>query len=101
VKRIIGHGSSNMLTGYVKDVTRRAPKLQIPIAVAANRVGKKNEFAVKFMLKVHEIPNFARRKNTKNTGESWCLRPQLSIMIPPIAEMANEMIKLSLGPILS
>lgn len=45
-------------------------KLQTPIALAANRVGKKKEFALKLMLNVHETPNLARRKNIKNNVES-------------------------------
>ena len=45
-------------------------KLHTPIAVAANSVGKKYWLAVKLMLKVQEIPNFANRKMTKNRVES-------------------------------
>lgn len=46
------------------EAKRRARKLQIPKAVAANKVGKKKLLAKKLMLKVHETPNFAKRIST-------------------------------------
>lgn len=47
-----------------------APNVQIPIAVEANNVGKKNWFDAKLILNEHVTPNLAKRKMTKNMLES-------------------------------
>ena len=69
VKRYIGTGSSISPTTKLNAEAPRAKKLQIPNAVDANKVGKKYEFAAKFILKQHVIPNFVSRKQTKNRFE--------------------------------
>ena len=101
VKRYIGAGSDISPTTKLNAEAPRARKLQTPMAVAANKVGKKYEFAAKLILKQHVMPNLVKRKHRKNSTELWCCRPQIRMRMPPIVEIVNERIRLNLTPIRS
>ena len=78
-----------------------AKKLHTPIAVAANRVGKKYEFATKLMLKQQVTPNLVIKKKIKKSTESSCYNPHAKMTTPPMLEIVKARPKLSFTPILS
>ena len=70
VKTYIGSGCFYWLIRKLVEAIDLPTKLQIPMAVVANKVGKMRAFAQYTTLKPKEIPNLVTKKIMKNMIES-------------------------------
>lgn len=85
VKMSIGRGADLTATSGARIVAILAKKLQNPIAVAQNKVGKISTVQTYTITKPAEIPNFAKMiKKGINPG---CAAPHIKIQIPPTTEI--------------
>jgi len=71
----------------------REVRLQAPIAVTANKVGKIYAFAMYTILNMQETPNFVPKTNTGNRSQGMpSIYPKNMIVRPPIIETEKSII---------
>jgi len=91
VNSIIGVGGLNSASKGAKIVISLAEKLQIPIAVAANKVGNSSTVFIYARVKTPVTPHLAN--TTKRGIRATCEEPKKIMQTPPMACMVKQIAK--------